>query len=184
MPTTSPDKTRDSSGDFDTLEAANNGIPSGIWSNGNTMWVADPGDDKIYAYRMADKQRDASKDFDTLSAAGNHNTAGIWSDGATMWVADPDDDKLYAYRMSDKTRDASKDFNTLDAENVFAYGIWSGQHHHVGGREGQRKALCLPYVQQDARRQQGLQHAGLQREMLNQPASHRTASPWVDSGLQ
>ena len=78
------------------------------------MWVADPADDKLYAYRMSDKTRDASKDFNTLDAE-NVFAYGIWSDGATMWVAERDDAKLYAYRMSNKTRDASKDFNTLSA---------------------------------------------------------------------
>ena len=194
------DKTHDSSRDFNTLEPANNGIPSGIWSNGNTMWVADYDDDKIYAYRMSDKTRDASKDFNTLSTAGNNNPTGLWSDGATMWVADYSDGKIYAYRMSNKTRDASKDFDTLDAENIFARNcsdLWGstghqashrgaakhgicfasrlvpsnvnsyictrhlvGRHHHVGGRDRLRKALRLPNVQQDARRQQGLQYAG------------------------
>ena len=31
---------------------ANNGNPTGIWSDSDTMWVADLSDDKIYAYRM------------------------------------------------------------------------------------------------------------------------------------
>ena len=69
-----------------------------------TMWVADPSDNKIYAYRMSDKSRDPDKDFDILSDnhnpradlfigadntpewLDNTNPHGIWSDGATMWV--------------------------------------------------------------------------------------------------
>ena len=90
------------------------------------MWVADPGNDKIYAYRMTDKTRDASKDFDTLIAAGNEAPLGIWSDGATMWVADFLDLTIYAYKMSDKTRDSTKDFDTLDAAgNTSPRDIWS-----------------------------------------------------------
>ena len=112
--------------DFDGLIAAQNQTPSGMWSNGTTMWVADGGGDKLYAYRMSDKERDASKDFNTLVGAGNTDPRGIWSNGATMWVADYSDEKLYAYRMSDKARDASKDFNTLkDADNREPQGIWS-----------------------------------------------------------
>ena len=38
--------------DFDTLAAAGNHSPKGIWSNGATMWVADNDDDRIYAYNM------------------------------------------------------------------------------------------------------------------------------------
>ena len=131
-----------------------------MWSNGNTMWVADPGDDKIYAYRMADKQRDASKDFDTLIAAGNNDPTGIWSDGATMWVTDPGDDKIYAYRMSDKTRNTSKDFDTLNtAGNESPTGIWSDSATMWVADRNDAKPLRLSYVRQDARRQQGLQYA-------------------------
>ena len=112
--------------DFDTLSAAGNTIPGGVWSNGTTMWVTDWNDDKLYAYKMSDKSRDVAKDFNTLQAAGNTDPIGIWSDGTTMWVANLGDDKLYAYKMSDKSRDAAKDFNTLQAagnENV--RDVWS-----------------------------------------------------------
>ena len=120
------DGTRDSAKDFDTLDAAGNNNPQGIWSDGTTMWVADSLDDKIYAYGMSDKDRDSGKDFGTLSAAGNNNPYGIWSDGTTMWVADWLDDKIYAYRMSDKDRDSGKDFNRLsEAGNNAPGGIWS-----------------------------------------------------------
>ena len=40
--------------------------PWGIWSDDTTMWVADWGRSKIYAYNLATKQRDPYKDFDTL----------------------------------------------------------------------------------------------------------------------
>ena len=105
------------------LDAAN-GYPTGIWSDGTTMWVADFEDHKLYAYRMSDRTRDPGKDF-TLNAA-NGSPVGIWSDGTTMWVADFTDAKLYAYRMSDRSRDSGKDFDTLsDAGNLFPEGIWS-----------------------------------------------------------
>ena len=70
--------------DLDGLRAAGNGNPTGIWSDGTTMWVADERDDKLYAYNT-DGTRDSSKDFNTLLAAGNLNPWGIWSDGTTMW---------------------------------------------------------------------------------------------------
>ena len=115
-------QSRDSGSDF-TLAAAN-GYPTGIWSDGTTMWVADFEDAKLYAYRMSDRSRDSGKDF-TLDA-GNGSPVGIWSDGATMWASDFTDAKLYAYRMSDRSRDSGKDFNTLFAAgNRFPEGIWS-----------------------------------------------------------
>ena len=112
--------------DLDGLIAAGNNSPTGIWSDGATMWVADLSGGKLYAYRLSDGGRDSDKDFDTLSAAGNVKPVGIWSDGTTMWVADEYEDKLYAYRMSDKTRDPDRDFDTLKAAgNNNARGIWS-----------------------------------------------------------
>ena len=115
-------QSRDPGGNF-TLDVAN-GYPTGIWSDGTTMWVADFEDAKLYAYGMSDRSRDSSKDF-TLDAA-NGSPVGIWSDGTTMWASDFSDAKLYAYRMSDRSRHSGKDFNTLSAAgNKFPEGIWS-----------------------------------------------------------
>ena len=112
--------------DFNTLSAAGNHSPRGLWSDGTTMWVVDRDDKKLYAYKRSDMSRDAAKDFNTLDAAGNDNPSGVWSDGTTMWVADRDDDKLYAYKMSDRSRDAAKDFDTLAAAgNTTPVGLWS-----------------------------------------------------------
>ena len=112
--------------DFNTLYAAGNTSPVGIWSYGDTMWVADEADNKIYAYNLATKGRVPGEDFDTLDAAGNNSPRGIWSDGDTMWVADEGDVKLYAYNLSNKARDGTKDVNTLNAAgNTFPWGIWS-----------------------------------------------------------
>ena len=44
------DKSRDTSRDYTTLNAAGNTNPRGIWSNGTTMWAVDIDDEKIYAY--------------------------------------------------------------------------------------------------------------------------------------
>ena len=111
-------------GDFNTLSAADNEGPTGIWSDGTTMWVADNTDDKLYAYTVSDMSRDSAKDFNTLMAAGNEAPQGIWSDGTTMWVADNDDRKLYAYNLSTKARDDAKDF-TLHTDQSYPVGIWS-----------------------------------------------------------
>ena len=112
--------------DFDTLRAAGNGRPQGIWSDGKTMWVADVEDDKIYAYNLRSKTHVPDRDFNTLEVAGNEEPTGIWSDGKTMWVADSYDSKIYAYSLRSKTRDPDKDFNTLYfAGNGSPRGIWS-----------------------------------------------------------
>ena len=119
-------KARDPSEDFNTLEAAGNTSPKDIWSDGETMWVADTDRDLILAYTLSTRARDPSKDFDTLEAAGNTSPRGLWSDGVTMWVGDYADEKLYAYDMSTKARDPSKDFDTLEAAgNNSPRGLWS-----------------------------------------------------------
>ena len=115
-----------SSQDFNTLIAAGNANPLGIWSDGTTMWVSDLNDNKIYAYSLSSKERDASQDFDTLAAAGNTSPYAIWSNLAIMWVVDSVDDKIYAYDKDSKERDAPLDFDTLAAAgNTSPVGIWS-----------------------------------------------------------
>ena len=112
--------------DLDGLIAAENDFPTGIWSDGTTMWVADLTDDQIYAYNLSSGARDGDKDFDTLIGAGNQSPFGMWSNGTTMWVSDSADDQIYAYRMSDKARDSDKDFDTLGgAGNNQPKAIWS-----------------------------------------------------------
>ena len=113
-----------SSKDFNTLNAAGNNIPVGIWSDDTTMWVADDGEDKIYAYNLATKARESTKEI--ALAEDNTDPYGIWSDGTTMWVADWDDNKIYAYNLATKARDPDKDFDTLTAAgNTGPQGIWS-----------------------------------------------------------
>ena len=63
--------THNAAKDVETLVAAGNNAPSGIWSDGTTMWLADWNDSRLYAYRMSDKRRDPTKDFVTLDVAGN-----------------------------------------------------------------------------------------------------------------
>ncbi|MDE2887995.1 MAG: fibronectin type III domain-containing protein [Gemmatimonadota bacterium] len=127
-------RARDPSKDFNTLNAAGNDDPEGIWSDGTTMWVADQSEEKLYAYDMTTRERVPARDFNTLDAAGNDEPTGIWSDGTTMWVADDaqgewfaeNNDKIYAYVLATRARDPSKDFNTLNAAgNDDPEGIWS-----------------------------------------------------------
>ena len=68
--------------------AAGNDSPRGMWGDGETLWVTDYLDEKLYAYAMADGSRLPSRDIDALAAAGNSRPNGIWSDGETLWVAD------------------------------------------------------------------------------------------------
>ena len=114
--------------DLDTLRAAGNKGPSGVWSNGTTTWISDVSDDKLYAYSRAIGARDASKDIDLsgeLSAP-----AGIWSDGTTIWViglldtrSDPND-TLFAYTLSTGARDTSSEID-LGSGMLLPVDLWS-----------------------------------------------------------
>ena len=112
--------------DFNTLKAAGNDNPEGIWSDGTTMWVADYTDGKIYAYNLRSRARDPDKDFNTLSTAGNEEPRGIWSDGTTMWVVNQvySFGRIYAYNLRTKAYAPDKGFNWAGASQHLA-GIWS-----------------------------------------------------------
>ena len=103
--------------DKDLQNLAGNPLTSGIWSDGETMWVADsnastyPGTRtaRIYAYDIDSGDRvtcnedpsDHCEDFEDLHPNNEHISA-IWSDGDTMWVADWNDARIYAYSMEAK----------------------------------------------------------------------------------
>ena len=116
---------RNPANDFNDLGLRVDNSAQGIWSDGETMWVLNFPDKKIYAYDLRTKARDKAKDFDTLSAAGNNLPESMWSNGVTMWVAD-DTDKIFAYSATTGDYLAAADFNTLRAAgNSEPEGIWS-----------------------------------------------------------
>ena len=108
--------------DLDTLRAAGNTEPSGIWSNGTTVWIADVSNAKLYAYSQADGARDGDKDI-ALSGAIMVPT-GIWSDGTTIWVIDPVEAKLFAYTLGSGARDSDSDIN-LGSDLMLPVDMWS-----------------------------------------------------------
>ena len=113
---------RDSSQDFDTLDAAGNDRPKGIWSDGTTMWVVDQTDRKLYAYNLATKARDAAKDIalDATKSGWRYPT----SDGTTLWLSESNTwYKIYAYDLSGGTRDSGKDLTVNPADR--AIGLWT-----------------------------------------------------------
>ena len=123
---TGNDIPRDTAKEFD-LDAANTD-PAGAWSDGTTIWVADSGDDKLFAYALDGGARDDTKEFGLHS--DNSFPRGIWSDGTTIWVADRTDDKLYAYTLDGGARDTAKEFDLADStdaaeDNGNPYGVWS-----------------------------------------------------------
>ena len=124
---------RDAGKDFDGLIGAGNATPSGICSDGTTMFVADSANRQIYAYKMSDRSRDADKDISLL--ASNADASGLWCDANTVWVSNDgggSSSKIYAYKRSDGSRDLSKEFDDLHLTGfMFAMnnsdprGLWS-----------------------------------------------------------
>ncbi len=94
-----------------------NSRPSGIWSDGETAWVADLEDAKLYAYRRSDGERQPGRDMATQPGP-----MGLWSDGETLWVAGLQGG-LRAHRLADGTRLAARDL-ALEGEEAPA-GVWS-----------------------------------------------------------
>ena len=125
-----PSGTRLPDKEFDL--AMGNDAPTGLWSDGVTLWVGQNNgftgpssdNDKLYAYTLATGARDADKEFD-LAKENASPYGGIWSDGTTIWIADDDSPiKLYAYTLATGARDVDKEFD-LDEKNNSPYGIWS-----------------------------------------------------------
>ena len=121
--------------------AMDNNSPSGLWSDGTTIWVINTEDfdvdAKLYAYTLATGARDAAKEFDV--AEENEDPSGMWSDGNTMWVLDEsvritNDDgstfyrnygKIYAYALTDGTREVDNEFDLAEENETSYIGIWS-----------------------------------------------------------
>ena len=101
--------------------------PSGLWSDGRTMWVVDYQDKILYAYRLSNGARDSSKDF-TLGTSSPIPT-GIWGNRDTLWVATDNQNpnsmsKILAFNRSTKLRDSDKDITTHLTGHQPS-GIWS-----------------------------------------------------------
>ena len=134
--------------DFEGLSAAGNGMPRGIWSDGETLWVVDQWDRQLYAYSMATGQRVPERDRSTQAQG---SPQGIWSDGETTWVLDSSGREARAYRQSDWRRRGSRDI-ALAAGNDLATGGWGdGATLWVAqASDGRAYAYSLAYGTRDA----------------------------------
>ena len=106
----------------DITAHSNNGEPTYLWTNGETLWSTDADDDRLYAYQLSDGSRQNSREFDLNT--NNTRAAGIWSNGTTIWVADREDDKVYAYTLDGGARQGTREFD-LHSNNEAPTGIWS-----------------------------------------------------------
>ena len=102
--------------------ALDNTSPTGLWSDGETLWVADGGDATAYAYSLATGA--PTSDRDIVLPDSNAAPQGLWSDGTTLWVTDSADDRVYAYILADGSRAEDKD-SILALANIFPRDLWS-----------------------------------------------------------
>lgn len=86
--------------------------PSGLWTDGTTMLVADSG--VLVAIDLATGKRDPAKE------ALISTPRGIWSDGDTLWVSRFGG--IAAYNMSTWARDPTRD---ITGDDMSAGWIWS-----------------------------------------------------------
>ena len=158
------DGSRDSSSDFDNLNTAGNNDVRGICSDGTTMFVADSGDDEIYAYRMSDTTRISTREV-TLDSA-NNSPQGLSCDRTHLWVAEDNDDltsKIFVYLRSDESHVSTLDIgaSTLSPSSTVGAinnndqrGMWSNGTTLFVVDHGDDQGLRLPAVRPEPGRRQ------------------------------
>ena len=110
--------------DIEALDPGND-WPTGLWSDGVTVWVAENGpgaDDEIYACDLQTGERREEAEFELHET--NRAPRGFWSDGETAWVSDSGQDRLFAYDLATGARLEEHEFE-LAARNRYPRGIWS-----------------------------------------------------------
>ena len=111
------------------LEALDGGhdSPTGAWSDGTTLWIAENGDgaaDAIYAYDIESGERGEEREFELDEA--NRAPRGLWSDGQVIWVSDSGRNRLFAHNLASGERLPERDI-ALAERNRDARGIWSDE---------------------------------------------------------
>ena len=110
--------------DLEELDPAHD-KPTGSWSDGTTLWIAENGDganDAIYAYDLKTGERLEQREFELDEA--NRAPRGVWSDGTVIWVSDSGRNRLFAHDLETGQRLPEHDLD-LDTRNRAARGIWS-----------------------------------------------------------
>ena len=95
----------------------NNTAPAGLWSDRNTLWVADWEERKLFAYGLPEGERLLDRDIPVEGAP-----MGLWSDGETIWVVNHYGG-LQAYRLADGGRVSGRDLELADS--TAPVGLWS-----------------------------------------------------------
>ena len=110
--------------DIEELDGGHD-TPTGMWSDGATLWVAENGDgdaDAIYAYDLKSGERVEEREFDLAEA--NRAPRGLWSDRQVIWVSESGRNRLFTYSLDHGARLEERDI-ALAERNRDARGIWS-----------------------------------------------------------
>ena len=110
--------------DIETLDSGHD-APTGAWSDGTLLWIAENGDgadDAVYAYDLVTGERVEDREFGLHET--NRAPRGLWSNSKTAWVADSGQNRLFAYDLESGERDEEREVE-LDTRNRDARGIWS-----------------------------------------------------------
>ena len=110
--------------DIETLDSGHE-APTGAWSDGTLLWIAENGDgadDAVYAYDLVTGERVEEREFELDES--NRAPRGLWSNGKTAWVADSGQDRLFAYDLESGERDEKREIE-LAERNGDPRGIWS-----------------------------------------------------------
>ena len=104
-----------------------NAAASGVWSDGESLWVLDAAAGRVFVYALADGQRRARLEFE-LDAA-NASPVGLSSDGETVWVLDSAAGRLFAYSLANGERLPERDV-ALEGRFGSPRAVWSGGGSH------------------------------------------------------
>ena len=110
--------------DIDALDAGHD-TPSGLWSDGTTLWILENGDgadDAVYAYDLETGERSEEREFELDER--NRAPRGVWSDRTVIWISDSGQEKLFAHNLESGERLPERDL-VLAERNRDARGIWS-----------------------------------------------------------
>ena len=112
--------------DIEQLDSGHD-APTGAWSDGSVLWLAENGDgadDAVYAYDLATGERVEEREFALTET--NRAPRGFWSDRSVVWVSDSGQERLFAYDLATGERLEEREF-ALAAGNSDARGIWSDE---------------------------------------------------------
>ena len=112
--------------DLEQLDGGNDRA-TGVWSNGETLWIAENGEgagDAVYAYDLASGERQQEREFELDER--NRAPRGVWSDRTTIWVSDSGQNRLFAHNLESGERLPERDI-ALAERNRDARGIWSDE---------------------------------------------------------